>query len=239
MLTYLIVILAALAPAIFLFIYMQEEDARNPEPRKLLKKGIRYGVYSALAVIAVMSPFREDAIAEILGPVRGNIFTAFFSAAIPEETAKLFFIWLLLRHNRHFDEHLDGVVYATCVGLGFAGFENILYLFTNIDNFVSVAVTRALFSVPGHFFFAVSMGYFISLAHFKGRTIGQKIFFYFLAWAVPVLLHGIFDSILMVSDALSPISGILFIAFLVFCHFLRKLGRSKISELQLRDRYNY
>ena len=44
---------------------------------------------------------------------------AFLLAAIPEEVAKLFMLWLLLRKNPFFDEHFDGIVYAVCVGLGF------------------------------------------------------------------------------------------------------------------------
>jgi RsiW-degrading membrane proteinase PrsW (M82 family) len=71
-----------------------------------------------------------------------------------------------LRNNPYFDEHFDGIVYAVCVGMGFAGLENIMYVFQNMDDWMSVSVARAIFSVPGHFFFAVSMGYFYSCVHF-------------------------------------------------------------------------
>lgn len=37
---------------------------------------------------------------------------AFLLAAIPEEFAKLFMLWLLLRKNPFFDERFDGIVYA-------------------------------------------------------------------------------------------------------------------------------
>ena len=61
---------------------------------------------------------------QVYGSFAEAVGDAFFLAAIPEEVAKLFMLWLLLRKNPFFDEHFDGIVYAVCVGLGFAGFEN-------------------------------------------------------------------------------------------------------------------
>lgn len=54
---------------------------------------------------------------------------SFFGAAILEESAKLFMLWLLLRKNKYFGERVDGIVYAVCVSLGFAALENVMYLF--------------------------------------------------------------------------------------------------------------
>ena len=53
---------------------------------------------------------------------------------IPEEIAKLFMLWLLLRKNSYFDEHLDGIVYAVCISLDFAGIENVSYMLSDMDN---------------------------------------------------------------------------------------------------------
>ena len=92
----------------------------------------------------------------------GALWNAFVGAAMPEEATKLLMLWLLLRRNKYFDERFDGIVYACCIGMGFAGTENVLYLFGNIENWQSVAVSRAIFAVPGHFMFAVAMGYFYS-----------------------------------------------------------------------------
>lgn len=228
-----LVIAAALLPVILLFLYIHKQDSDQPEPAKWLWKAVRYGVYSALLVIICVSPFTGDYL-DMYGAFEGSIFNAFFMAAIPEEAAKMFMIWLLLRKNPFFDEHLDGVVYASCVGLGFAGFENILYLFTNLDSFLSVAVMRALFSVPAHFFFAIVMGYFISRAYFGSKTDKSK--FYLLAYAVPMLLHGIFDSLLMVSGAIPQLAALLVIAFLFFCNYLRKKAVKHIKELKAEDK---
>lgn len=43
-------------------------------------------------------------------------------------------LWLLLRNNPYFDEHFDGIVYAVCIGMGFAAIENVLYLSTTTSH---------------------------------------------------------------------------------------------------------
>lgn len=68
---------------------------------------------------------------------------AFLVAAIPEESFKLLALWMVLKKNPFFDEHFDGIVYAVCVGLGFAAVENISYVFSH-DDWASVAISRAL-----------------------------------------------------------------------------------------------
>lgn len=228
---------AALLPAILLFIYIYNQDSINPEPVKWLWKGVWYGVLSAIIVVTVLGLFFDtDAwFADIPNPVVRAVLDAFFCAAIPEETVKLIMLWLLIRKNPYFDEHLDGIVYATCVGLGFAGLENIFYVVGNMENLVSIAVVRGLFSVPGHFFFAVAMGYFISLAYFKSRTEIEKKKFYLLAFLVPMVLHGIFDMLLMISSADETLAGICFITFLYFTNILRKKGQKRIHQLKLLD----
>ena len=56
---------------------------------------------------------------------------------------------------------------------------------------------RALISVPAHYFFAIIMGYYYSLAHFR---IGKsKTMDALSALLVPVVAHGIFDALLFIS----------------------------------------
>lgn len=99
-----------------------------------------------------------------------------------------------------------------------------------MDDFVSIALTRAIFSVPGHFFFAVVMGYYVSLAYFGNRSKAQKVMYWALAFIVPMTLHFIFNAILMSADAMTELSGMLIVAFLVFCVWLRKTGLKRTSQ---------
>ena len=155
---------------------------------------------------------------------------AFFSAALPEEGAKLLMLWLLLRHNPYFDERFDGIVYAVCVGMGFAAVENVLYLFSNYDSWLSVGIVRALFAVPGHFFDAVIMGYYYSHYHFgTRRNPATKA----LILAAPVVAHGIYDGILFSYDIDDGVAVVALILFLIFFNRLKKTGRRLIDELNV------
>ena len=178
---------AALLPAVVLMILILIRDKEHPEPARWLARGVFFGVLSAVGSGFISVPLMA------LGLVPtsySNVFEAiahsFGVAAVPEETAKLFFLWLLLRKNPHFDEYLDGIVYAVCIGLGFAAVENIGYLLDAGDAWMLTAIMRALLAVPAHFFFAVLMGYYYSLAHF-GHNRSRNMF---LMWAAPVLAHG-------------------------------------------------
>ncbi len=201
---------AAVLPPFLLVFYVWWKDKAQREPLMQMSKGFLYGVISAGIAL-----FLESALsAAYLVPDEPTTlfqaaWKAFVGAAIPEELAKLLMLWLLLRRNKYFDERFDGIVYAACVGMGFAATENIIYLFTNLDNWQSVAVGRAMFAVPGHFLFAVAMGYFYSMICFGDLDWrkSSRIF-----WA-PVLLHGTYDALLMMSNVGTMWSGILLIGF--------------------------
>lgn len=221
------VILAAIAPVVFLFIYILVCDMRQPEPLKWLLKALCYGALSALLVILVLSPVPQIQITGWLTAFAN----AFLMAGIPEESAKLLMLWLLLRKNPYYDERLDGIVYAACIGLGFAGLENIGYLIQGIENgtWLSIGISRALFAVPGHFFFGIVMGFFYAQATFGLQRLRKRRLW--LAWCMPVLAHGLYDGVLMSLNTVSGnIAGILMIVFIVGFNYLRKYSVSLIKK---------
>ncbi len=231
--SFIIVLISAVLPAFLLAGYIFFRDREHPEPPRLLVRGFFYGILSALLALAI------DHVLELFlyfpSEVTNGLdaaWTAFGLAALPEESAKLLMLWFLLRRNPEFDEHLDGVVYASCVGLGFATFENALYLFNAGEAWVMTAVMRGLLSVPGHFFFAVLMGYYYSLVHFGYHRLQNR----FLVLAAPVLAHGIYDAIAMSADTTESLQMVFFIALLLFCNELRKLCQRHINDLVEADR---
>ena len=127
-------ILSALIPALLLLGYIYWQDRKSPEPVKQLLKATAMGVLSIPLTFCILTPLSEMGfIAEDATTFGEAINIAFFGAAIPEELAKLLVLWLLLRKNKYFDERMDGIVYAVCVSLGFAGLENILYVVGDED----------------------------------------------------------------------------------------------------------
>ena len=159
-----------------------------------------------------------------------SIADAFLVAAIPEEVFKFIALYILVRKNPYFDEHIDGIVYAVFVGLGFAALENVFYLFDDED-WVSTAVGRSLLSVPGHYAFAVLMGYYYSLYHFVEHSLKNAVCVLF----APILAHGIYDSLAMSGDV-DPYLGMLcFVLLIAFCIRIHKIARNRIKRLIHND----
>ena len=226
-----IVIIAAILPAILLWLYVWKKDPQ-PEPKMKLVIAVLLGI-----VICVPVVFLEMGIEYLMFGTDGELFElsdviamSFLEAALPEETFKLLALWLILRKNRHFDEYYDGIVYAVCVGLGFAAIENVVYLY-NEEEWVLVAFVRALLAVPGHYIFAILMGYFYSIYHFKDRSLKNAVYILL----VPVLAHGIYDTIAM-SELVDPsIGGISFPLLIYLSVKMHKVVKAKMILLIKED----
>lgn len=226
-----LIILSAIVPAIVLLVYILIRDRKQPEPFSQIAKGFWYGCLSVGMVLIFGGVLQWLGLFVSDTSSVGNAIThAFFSAAFPEEAAKMYMLWLLLRKNPFFDEHVDGIVYAVCIGMGFASIENIFYLFSNIDSWQDVAIGRAFLSIPEHFCLAVIMGYFFAIAH----MYSNKRWYYALAYFVPVLIHGIYDACIFVINipalGTSAIVSILFIACFIFGIWYSKRAIKKHLE---------
>ncbi len=232
---YAMIIFVALLPVAILAFYIYRKDSLTPEPPGQLIKAFLLGILSIPVSLCISTPLGLLGLYPEGEPttVMGAIAISFFGAAIPEEIAKLFILWLVLRKNRYFDERTDGIVYAVCVSLGFAAVENLMYLFGNYESWLSVGITRAIFSVPGHFVFGILMGYYYSMVKFYPHHVERNKI---LVLAAPIVAHGLFDSILFVIPVTPLLSGLLTIVFLVFCHKMWKYGSQRISDHLERDK---
>ena len=225
------VLAASLLPAILLLLCIWKKDPQK-EPTSQLVKAVVYGVAICIPVAIL-----EGGIdAWLFGPgdassIIDTTIQAFLVAALPEEACKLLVLWLVLRKNPYFDEHFDGIVYAVCVGLGFAAIENVFYVLGEGEGWMSVAVTRALLAVPGHYAFAILMGYYYSVYHFVDHS--SKIAACVLL--VPVLAHGIYDA-LALSGTVNPFVGVLgFFVLIYFCIRMHKFANRKVIALIKKD----
>lgn len=232
-------ILLAVFPAVVLLGYLLWVDRRQPEPFNELLLALLGGVgatlfsavFSVPATIMGIAPMNPVNIVEALG-------VSLFGAGLPEELAKLIILFLLVRRNKHFDERLDGIVYAACVGLGFAAYENIMYVAQAGDDMVHTAVMRGLLSVPGHFSFGVLMGYWFSKFWWEKRG---RAFNLLLALAIPVAWHTLYDWLCFSGEVFSArgnqtMAGLLTLLLYVLCFVFHKFARSRTLIHQKHDK---
>lgn len=220
----------AVAPGIALGLILYLTDRYDREPFGLLMKVYIFG---ALSVIPVA--FAESIL------VRANFFSGYLAAAysafivagLTEEYFKRFVVIKIALFNKAFNEKLDGIIYCAFSALGFATVENILYVVFRFSANPYVGIWRGILSVPAHMLFGITMGYYLSLSKYAANP-WQSHYYFKQSLFVPVILHGIFDFLIMAGNP--GMAGLLF-PFVIFLWIknLRKLKEfTDISKNRFR-----
>lgn len=203
-------LLLSILPSIILFVVVWKGDRYEKEPPKLLAKLFLFGTLTTISAFIVEFLFGEV----ILGFMnhQGILYALidnFLIVALAEEAGKYIVLKKVTWNHPAFNYTFDAVVYAVSVSLGFATLENVLYIF---GGGVVTAISRALFSVPGHFIYALYMGYYYGFARFCDAYNDDRLKkkYLKLAFWVPVLIHGFYDF------CLSTEYGIFILIFLIF-----------------------
>lgn len=228
----LLLLALSILPVIVLMVFIYRQDKYQKEPIKSLAKAFIGGI------LAIPLDFIIIAIINRIWESNTVFYSAFWEAGFPEELSKLLVFMVFIWRDKNFDEYMDGIVYATFIGLGFACVENIMYVFSSatesFGSAIHTSVSRAILSVPGHFLFGVVMGYFISLAKFKE---GKSWPYLLMGLAAAAAAHGLFDWMLMITGYVSMGLGtIIYIAFLFGDFLLWKLGLKYIRKQQENSR---
>ncbi|MFA9423539.1 MAG: PrsW family glutamic-type intramembrane protease [Sedimentibacter sp.] len=185
--------MTAITPGIALALFFYFFDRYDREPIRMLLKVFIMGIFSVIPAIFIeniLSSFN------VFPGILSVGYTAFIVAGLTEEYIKRKVVLKSVYFNPVFNEKLDGIVYCVIAALGFATIENVMYVVFRFSDVESIGFYRAILSVPAHMLFAVTMGYYLSLAKFAATP--EKSQFYFKkSLTVPAILHGVFDFILM------------------------------------------
>lgn len=187
----LTLLVAALLPAAVLLIYVYRKDKVEKEPIGLVARVFFFGVLAG-PLAAIVENIAFGVFESVIPPGLLLSLLEFFIGVAAVEEAFKYLALSTVRKNPAFNYVFDGVVYAVAAALGFAALENVLYV---LDGGLEVALTRAIFSVPGHCADGVVMGCFFGLAHQRevaGNKVGARTY-YRLAFLLPALEHGFYD----------------------------------------------
>lgn len=240
----IILIVAALLPAVFLCVYVFKKDRAEKEPWWLLLMLLISGVAITLPV-AHVSEFLHKLETEIFLPftteldggkyLDGWIFDLyravdkFIVIAMVEEGFKWMMLLAFTKKNKHFNSLFDGIIYSVFISLGFAGFENLLYTF---EYGMETAAVRMITAIPIHLFCGVSMGYYLTWYYIKqrakmsekklveiGAISGKTKYlparrFFFMSVIMPSLAHGFYNFSCSINKVWSTAVFCIFLAFL-------------------------
>jgi RsiW-degrading membrane proteinase PrsW (M82 family) len=225
------IVLAVVFAAVWVYA-LYREDRRNPEPVWMVLLATLAG---ALAVPAadfvegrmIPSPtFLNEGLA-------ARAIAAFLVSGPVEESLKFVGVLLLVWPWTHFDEPMDGIVYAAAAGAGFALVENLLFM----QDGPEVILARGPIGTGAHVLFAAFWGGALGHAgHARGpRQAGML----FLGLLLAALAHGAFNMIVFsTGEELTVSQGrALQIALVLVClAFLRWRIRAALAERPFRFR---
>ncbi len=227
-----IFVAAALLPALILMRYIYKKDSIESEPRGLLLRLVVAGAFAVFPV--VLLEFAGQYILDTIFPVPGMLYSVllmFLVVASAEEGCKYFFLKRRTWNHPAFNYQFDGVVYAVFVSLGFAALENIGYV---LQYGLSVAITRAVLSVPSHMGFAVFMGSFYGRAKVcqaqndeAGSVRNRR-----MGILIAILLHGFYNSCLLINTTTTLLLFVIFVV-VMYAVVIRKIKIDSISGVAI------
>lgn len=224
----IILLVIAVVPALLILGYYVRQDKAKPEPKKLIFKVFIWGC--VLVLPAILLEFFAEMLFE---PLVGGFLLlsiavkSFIVAGLIEEWLKRLTVKKTVYNNAHFDEIMDGIVYAIVASLGFATIENIFYV---LEGGLSVGIVRAFTALPLHAIAAGIMGYYIGKAKFAETPEEEKQLFR-KGLIRAVMIHGLYDFVVFtgVEFGLSLFIGLPIILTFGFVR-LRKLIKLAVRE---------
>jgi RsiW-degrading membrane proteinase PrsW (M82 family) len=177
----------SLVPALLLLLVVYLTDRRREPPWLVLLVFVlgalgKTGTWLLEARAAEWTGL--DVSARVAGSAGSLLFLFGFAAPV-REASKVAAMWPAFR-SRHFNEPMDGIVYASSAALGFAMVENALMLREQPLGWVWLA--RAAIALPAHVFFACSWGYALG----RVKRIKRPGSIFPLAWGFATAVHALY-----------------------------------------------
>lgn len=217
----------AIIPGLLLIIYVYRKDKVEKEPLGLIIRILIYGVISCIA-----AGFLEQLESQFLpqypqGSVEYAVQTSFCMAALVEETVKFLAMRLGSWRYQGFNYRFDGIVYGVSAAVGFAVYENVMYV---AMYGLQTAFVRAFTAIPLHAFCGVFMGVMYSYSK-KASILGQGgkcVMYTIFALLLPMLIHGTYDTFAFLGERGT-------IPLLVFVVILYIAAISTINKMSRED----
>lgn len=182
-------------------------DKWKPQPKALLIGCVLWGAVASVIATFALTAVLDGTLNALFGfglsadPILGPV----VSAPITEEITKgIFLVVIVLAARRWFEGPLDGWIYGTLIGAGFAFTENILYLTSSHAQGAEMGqgtqallvtwVMRCVFSPLLHSAFVACAGVTIGLAARRGRW-WATVLMWLPGLFLGMIVHGLWNGV--------------------------------------------
>lgn len=202
-----LIVIGVVPALLWLTFFLVEERRLNREPALNIFWVFVLGIFAALTAFDAQTVLKEFVFNPLDINVRSPIGITVF--AYVEEFLKFLFVYLAIHKSKYFDEPLDAMLDMITAAMGFAAFENVLFIISSGDQVAEVAIFRFIGALLLHAVASGFIGYY--WAH-------RKIVFGVI---VAGALHTLFNGIVLYSDngiLLAPLL-LVFASFFLFKDF--------------------
>jgi len=184
----------AILPVFVFALYVYIHD-KEKEPTDLLISSFIFGILIAIPCIYV-----EGALTSAFSFLQKSYITSFIyvflTIALVEEGYKFLASYIVYYPNKNVNYTFDMIVYTTFLGLGFAFFENIIYL-RSLP--IESVILRGFTAVPVHLSCGIIMGYYSSLMKTDKKNFKTNLL---KALLIPISIHAFYNYYLVYISSL-------------------------------------
>lgn len=220
MLTTILLIALGTIPALAWLAFYLKEDARHPEPKKLILYTFIAGALVTVFVLQFQIIINDWVTGKGFHTYSLLSFTLLGAA---EEIFKFLAVYFVVSRRKEFDEPIDAMVYMIVAALGFATVENIASILQ--ADVLSVAAPGPLETTALRFVGATLLHSLTSavVGYYWGRSIakgGNRFAAISLGLVIATLLHAVFNSLIIKSEPVAlPLIFLMFMALFVLNDF--------------------
>ncbi len=223
----LIALAGGLIPALFWLWFWLREDRARPEPLVLIATAF----FAGAVVVPLVLPLQQFAQTRFSGDMLVLVWV------IAEEVLKYSAALIVVLWHRAVDEPIDALIYMITIALGFAAFENALFIFNPLSagNVVESVLTghfRFLGATLVHVLASGTIGAAMALTFYRSRAV--RIFAATAGLCIAIALHALFNFSIMNANG-ETILGVFLLVwtgiialFLVF-ETVKRLARTSTS----------
>lgn len=232
-------------PAIIWLTFWLQEDKLHPEPRKLIILTFFYGMLSVIVAL-VLQYLIGKSIGEVdIFALVQNSFGLGLSLLIIWAAIEEYVKYSAAKHggllNKANDEAVDPMIYMITAALGFAAFENILFIIVPLlDGDIASAFTTGNMRFVGatllHVVASSMIGASLSFSFLKLRFIQRRHFL--IGFILSVTLHTLFNLFIIKNDNnLFPVFAATWIVMVVILALFEKVKKIHIEKITYSKKY--
>lgn len=223
--TLLYALLGGILPALLWLWFWLKEDKKSPEPRGLILLSFVAGMF----VVPLVLPLQKIAATYFMGT------TVLILWASAEEILKFLAAWLLVLRRKEMNEPIDAVIYMITVALGFAAFENMLFLLNplgdgNILEYILTGNLRFMGAMLLHTLTSATIGIAIALSFYKTKMLKRT--YLGIGIILSIILHTLFNFFIILTNGEKLLTIFLFVwaGIIILILFFEKIKKIRNPE---------